>query len=330
MGGTTEWTSAKGICESTSSPHRKLVSSVSLIEIACVSRDAVYYEVSFRGRMVYRSYGDFKQLEQLCWKQKRPALPQPQSEAESTFNAMSLMEGQCLLARKLDDWLAALAQGLLDGNEPNVGLTPVFLAFLGVLFTDKAADHAADRLEDSSSDDSSDSEDELEATVSSAGDDDGGGADLRGSPWKMVQGGEATRSADLNGTTIPCPPMLSSYFVAAVEWRVNYAFRVSQIPGLKTGAHSVFVATLQNGNGGEHQLLIDATTEKVRLRLLPPRRMGEWRHRNDPGTAVLFKRAQLSDDLYRPGGASCARDAHNRASEGGVCSSPVRPSSELW
>jgi len=124
--------------------------------------------------------------------------------------------------------------------------------------------------------------------------------------------------------------MLSSYFVAAVEWRVNYAFKVSQIPGFKVGAHSVFVVTLQNGNGGEHHLLIDAVADKVRLRLLPPRRMGEWRHRSDPGTAVLFKRAQLSDDLYKPGGASSARDAHSRASEGGVCCSPVRAGSELW
>ena len=135
--------------------------------------DAVYYKVSFRGRMVFRSFADFKQLEALCRKQKMPALPQPPSAAESTLNATSLMEGQCLLARKLDDWLAALAQGLLDGKEPNSGSAPVFLAFLGVLFTDKAADDAAEMLEDSSSEDDSDSEDELQPTASSAGADDG-------------------------------------------------------------------------------------------------------------------------------------------------------------
>ena len=125
---------------------------------------------------------------------------------------------------------------------------------------------------------------------------------------------------------------------------MNYAFRVSQIPGLKVGAHSVLVVTLDNGNGGTHHLLIDAVTEKVRLRLVPRRRLGEWRHRNDPGTAVLFKRAELSTQLYTTtgsggsGGSSQqqqaqqrqAADVHARASEGGVFCSPVRSGGELW
>ena len=98
--------------------------------------------------------------------------------------------------------------------------------------------------------------------------------------------------------------------------RVNYAFQVSQIPGLKTGAHSVTVVTLRNGDGGEHMLLIDAVTEKVRLRLIPRSRLGEWRHASDPGTAVLFKRAELS--------------THFHSSEGGVFCEPVRSASQLW
>jgi len=45
--------------------------------------------------------------------------------------------------------------------------------------------------------------------------------------------------------------------------RVNYAFQVSKIPGLTTGAHSVILVTLRNGSGGELKMLIDAVTDKA-------------------------------------------------------------------
>jgi hypothetical protein len=301
--------------------------------------DAVYYSISFRERTVIRSYADFKQLVRLCRKARIPSLPQPPGATESTLHATSLMEGQCVLARQLDVWLHAVARELIINTDRLVsrgGLTPIFLAFLGVLFRTDADEHgqeapaitssSSSSSSASSSDDDDDDDGRPKQEIQSKADeglndDEDAGAPKEvvqgvGSPWKMVRGAEACRSRDPHNTAVPFPTPLRSYFVAAVEWRVNYAFQVSQIPGLKTGAHSVTVVTLRNGDGGEHMLLIDAVTEKVRLRLIPRSRLGEWRHASDPGTAVLFKRAELS--------------THFHSSEGGVFCEPVRSASQLW
>lgn len=294
--------------------------------------DAVYYSICFRERTVIRSYADFKQLARLCRKANIPSLPQPPGATESTLRATSLMEGQCVLARQLDIWLHAVARELIINSDKLTnrgGPTPIFLGFLGVLFRSDTDGHGQDApaitssssSDDEEDDDGSPRQDKQRQANEALEDDEDAGAPKEvvqgvGSPWKMVRGAEACRSRDPHNTAVPFPTPLRSYFVAAVEWRVNYAFQVSQIPGLKTGAHSVTVVTLRNGDGGEHMLLVDAVTEKVRLRLIPRSRLGEWRHASDPGTAVLFKRAELSTQFH--------------SSEGGVFCEPVRSASELW
>ena len=121
------------------------------------------------------------------------------------------MEGQCKLARKLDDWLAQVATALLSGRG-NSAVAPVFLAFLGVLFPDSSGPlPTADASSSDDDDDDDDDGDEAGTRV-----DDGGGPDPLGSPWKMVGGGQASRMADAQNRPIEYPQSLQSYFVAAV------------------------------------------------------------------------------------------------------------------
>ena len=76
----------------------------------------------------------------------------------------------------------------------------------------------------------------------------------------------------------------------------------------------------------------------MRLRIIPTCRLGEWRHSNDPGTAVLFKRAELSTHAgSSEGGVFCEPGARHlfasQSSPHAKLTSPpraVRAAHQLW